>query len=127
MNHQRSDRYKEFLASVAELRGRDRARAKVAEVMRARDEDGAQEVAVIEIDGLTVRMTDINQAGVDMIRLLAEVTRDGQLIHRDQHFIINPPLLALDASGDMIVANRRFSYDPIRALAETVIASGKCR
>ena len=63
------------------------------------------------------------------IRFNATVRVDGVLVHREEHVIINPPLLVSDENGDVTIGSgeraRKFRFDPMACVVNTVLEAVK--
>lgn len=133
LSAQRQVRIERRLAEIRLINDLDRRRYAIGEVrgrevMLARDEDQAQQIAQFPMLGYRVTMTDINLAMYHTVRLILTVHKDGVVVHRDRHFVTNPPLLMRDEEGDIYRPSGkgvllRYTYHPIGAIAQTLVGN----
>ncbi len=102
---------------------------------RAAEVDGAFKSLTFPVDvtmGKAVVRISSPRRDRNQISFYAVVRVDGKVVHRDQHVIVNPPILFPDDAGDIerVMSSRdgtqktvRFRIDPLSCAAQVVVDS----
>lgn len=77
-------------------------------------------VATMDGDVAITSIAADNDGQVGWVDVMVEDCESG-----DPHFrVVNPPLYAEDPAGDVEINGRRFRYDPVAAVAESIGMNG---